>query len=42
MNAVSPQPLKLQIDGADTVSALLLRPSSAQACFVFAPARAPG
>jgi predicted alpha/beta-hydrolase family hydrolase len=36
MNAASPQPLKLQIDGADTVSALLIRPSSAQACFVFA------
>jgi predicted alpha/beta-hydrolase family hydrolase len=36
MNAVSPQPLKLQIDGADTVSALLLQPPSAHACFVFA------
>src|SRR6478672_5297799 len=36
MNAVSPQHLKLQIDGADTVSALLLQPPSAQACFVFA------
>jgi len=36
MNAVSPQHLKLQIDGADTVSALLIQPPSAQACFVFA------
>ena len=36
MNAVSPQPLKLNVDGANAVSALLLRPSAAQACFVFA------
>lgn len=36
MNAVSPQHLKLQIDSAGTVSALLLQPPSAQACFVFA------
>jgi len=38
MNIVSPQQLKIDIDidSADAVSALLLRPSSAQACFVFA------
>lgn len=36
MNVLSPQELKLQIDSADAVSALLLRPPSAQACFVFA------
>jgi uncharacterized protein len=37
MNVVSPQELKLKVDGADSVSALLLlRPSSARACFVFA------
>jgi predicted alpha/beta-hydrolase family hydrolase len=36
MNTVSPQQLKIEVDGADAVSALLLRPSSAQACFVFA------
>lgn len=33
---VSPQKLKLQIDSADAVSALLLQPPSAQACFIFA------
>src|SRR5260370_16710388 len=36
MNAVSPQKLKLKVDGADDVSALLLRPPAARACFVFA------
>jgi uncharacterized protein len=36
MNPVSPQQLKIEVDGADAVSALLLRPSSAHACFVFA------
>jgi predicted alpha/beta-hydrolase family hydrolase len=33
---VSPQEVKLQIDGENAVSALLLQPPSAQACFVFA------
>jgi predicted alpha/beta-hydrolase family hydrolase len=36
MTVVSPQKLKLNVDGADSVSALLLRPSSARACYVFA------
>ena len=36
MNAVSPQQLKLTVDDATAVSGLLLRPVSAQACFVFA------
>jgi predicted alpha/beta-hydrolase family hydrolase len=36
MNVVSPQQLKLNIDRANEVSALLLRPSAARACFVFA------
>jgi predicted alpha/beta-hydrolase family hydrolase len=36
MNAVSPQQLKIEVDGANTVSGLLLRPPSAQACLVFA------
>ena len=36
MNVVSPQKLKLSVDGADAVSALLLLPPSARACFVFA------
>jgi uncharacterized protein len=36
MNAVNPQPLKLQVDSGNEVSALLLRPPGAQACFVFA------
>jgi uncharacterized protein len=36
MNTVSPQQLKIEVGGADAVSALLLRPSSAQAFFVFA------
>jgi predicted alpha/beta-hydrolase family hydrolase len=36
MNVVSPQKLKLQVDSANAVSALLLRPPSARACFVFA------
>jgi predicted alpha/beta-hydrolase family hydrolase len=36
MNAASPQKLKLKVDGADDVSALLLRPPAARACFVFA------
>jgi predicted alpha/beta-hydrolase family hydrolase len=32
----SPQPLTLNVNGATEVSALLLRPSAARACFVFA------
>ena len=36
MNVVSLQQLKLEIDGANAVSALLLRPSDAHACYVFA------
>ena len=36
MNSVNPQQLKLNVDSANAVSALLLRPPSAQACFVFA------
>jgi hypothetical protein len=36
MSFVGPQPLKLDFDGAHTVSALLLRPPGARACFVFA------
>ena len=36
MNAVSPQNLKLKVDSTSEVSALLLRPSAARACFVFA------
>ena len=36
MNAVSPQELKLKVGSANVVSALLLRPPSAQACLVFA------
>ncbi|MGZ5874789.1 MAG: alpha/beta hydrolase family protein [Bradyrhizobium sp.] len=36
MDIASPQQLKLRVDGANDVSALLLRPSSARACFIFA------
>src|ERR1700693_1068128 len=36
MSLVSPQQLKLKVDSANDVSALLLRPSAARACFVFA------
>jgi uncharacterized protein len=36
MNVVSPQKLTLKVDSANDVSALLLRPLSARACFVFA------
>jgi predicted alpha/beta-hydrolase family hydrolase len=36
MNAVGPQELKLKVGSANAVSALLLRPPSAQACLVFA------
>jgi predicted alpha/beta-hydrolase family hydrolase len=36
MTTVGPQQLKLSVDGADEVSALLLRPPQARACFVFA------
>jgi predicted alpha/beta-hydrolase family hydrolase len=36
MNSASPQQLKLQVDNADEVSALLLRPSAARACYIFA------
>jgi predicted alpha/beta-hydrolase family hydrolase len=36
MDIVSPQKLKLQVDSANEVSALLLRPAGARACFVFA------
>jgi len=33
---VSPQQLTLEVDGANTVSALLLLPPAARACFIFA------
>ena len=36
MNAVNAQPLKLTVDDATAVSALLLRPAMARACYVFA------
>jgi uncharacterized protein len=36
MSTVSPQQLELEVDGADDVSALLLRPPDAPSCFVFA------
>jgi uncharacterized protein len=36
MDVVSPQHLRLKVDSANAVSALLLRPSGARACFVFA------
>lgn len=36
MNAIIPQQLKFSVDSANVVSALLLRPPSARACFVFA------
>ena len=36
MSLVSPQKLKLKVDSANDVSALLLRPSGARACFIFA------
>jgi predicted alpha/beta-hydrolase family hydrolase len=36
MNVVSPQKLKLQVDSANEVSALLLRPAGARACYVLA------
>jgi uncharacterized protein len=36
MNVVSPQTLKLKTGSANSVSALLLRPSEARACFIFA------
>ena len=36
MNAVDPQTLKLTVDEATIVSALLLRPAAARACYVFA------
>jgi uncharacterized protein len=36
MNDVNPQKLKFTVDSANAVSALLLRPSVARACFVFA------
>ena len=36
MNVVSPQKLTLEVDSANDVSALLLRPLAARACFVFA------
>jgi predicted alpha/beta-hydrolase family hydrolase len=36
MNVVSPQHLRLNVDSANVVSALLLRPAPARACFVFA------
>ena len=36
MNVVNPQQLKIEFGSANAVSALLLRPSSARACFVFA------
>jgi predicted alpha/beta-hydrolase family hydrolase len=36
MNVVSPQKLTLKVDNGNDVSALLLRPLAARACFVFA------
>jgi len=36
MNVPSAEQLRVNVHGANTVSALLLRPSTAQACFVFA------
>src|SRR5258708_20012738 len=36
MSAVSPQKLKLSVGSANSVSALLLRPLAARACFIFA------
>jgi predicted alpha/beta-hydrolase family hydrolase len=36
MNASNSQQLKLEVDSGDAVSALLLRPPGARACFVFA------
>jgi uncharacterized protein len=36
MNVVNPQQLKIEFGSANAVSALLLRPPSARACFVFA------
>jgi len=36
MNVVRPQHSRLKVDGANAVSALLLRPPEARACFVFA------
>jgi predicted alpha/beta-hydrolase family hydrolase len=36
MNVISPHELELTVEGASAVSALLLRPPSALACFVFA------
>lgn len=36
MDIAGPQQLNLSVDGANEVSALLLRPSSARACFVLA------
>jgi uncharacterized protein len=36
MSAANPQQLKLKVDGANEVSALLLRPAAARACFIFA------
>jgi hypothetical protein len=36
MNDVSPQKLRLSVDSANDVSALLLRPQQARACFIFA------
>jgi uncharacterized protein len=36
MNVDSPQRLKINVDAAEDVSALLLRPPAARACFVFA------
>src|SRR3979411_647477 len=42
MSVVSPQKLKLKVDSANVVSALLLRPSAARACFCFAPGAGAG
>src|SRR6266404_6591627 len=36
MSVISPQQLKFKVDGANDVSALLLRPLAARACFIFA------
>jgi predicted alpha/beta-hydrolase family hydrolase len=36
MSVVSPQQLQLNVDGVNAISALLLQPAAARACFVFA------
>jgi uncharacterized protein len=36
MNLVDPEKLQIKVDEAERVSALLLQPAGARACFVFA------